>query len=73
MSVAIQLLQIMVWALFGASVMGAVAIAWEWWRDRWIRRSRIPRQYRGLPRPPLSNDQRIREYERNQRAYGGFR
>jgi hypothetical protein len=62
--IALDLLLVLTWALCIVAVCGVVAFAVEWWQMR--------RPLR-VPPPPLSNDQRIRQYEINERAQKGLR
>ena len=62
--IAFQLLQILVAFLVLVSALGVVVVLIEWWQMR--------RPLR-VPPPPLSNDERVRRYQENARAYGGLR
>lgn len=64
MNIAITLLQILVAFLVLASIAGGVVVALELWQMRRAKR---------LPPPPLSNDDRIRLYQQNERAYRWLR
>jgi hypothetical protein len=62
--IALQLLLVLTWFLAAAAVCGLIALVIDWWQMR--------RPLR-VPPPPLSNDQRVRAYQENERAYRGLR
>jgi hypothetical protein len=62
--IALDLLLALTWGLCFVALCGVVAFAIEWWQMRRPMR---------VPPPPLSNDQRIRLYEINERATKGLR
>lgn len=64
MNVAIALLQILVAFLAFAAIGCAVEVAINWWHMRRPMR---------VPPPPLSNDERVRLYQINERATKGLR